>query len=235
MYSTVEIVVILSHLSAIHRAVADNKSRYAIILEDDFVLPFHFNMSSLVEVAPKGFAMIQLITSYRAALINNLNHYIPRNVTFRHREPHNWCMGAYLIDTERFRPFIDAAFKVDDEDGVPVVNLFILHNCDLNSRFIFPTICSPYMFTADYTLYHIFQNDTYLSTYPFAESMNTKLKNGSASGVQGKKGSDAYNLRTLSIANKYVEKMKSGSVKVPSFAYQHFGVDGQDIYDSYFP
>lgn len=217
--AVVEIAVLVSHLFAIHRAVADRKSKYAIILEDDFVPPFHFNMSSLEEAAPKGFAMIQLITSYRPVLLANINEYIPKGILFRRREPKTWCMGAYIIDTDRFRPFINSVLQVKDERSVPVLNLFILHQCDFSSSFVFPTICSPYDFAADFTLYHVFHNDTYLSTYPFAESINTKLKNGSASGVQGKTLVDGKNIRTLLIANKYLNQMKQRKVKKPYFAY----------------
>ena len=234
--AVVEIAVLVSHLFAIHRAVADRKSKYAIILEDDFVPPFHFNMSSLEEAAPKGFAMIQLITSYRPVLLANINEYIPKGILFRRREPNTWCMGAYIIDTDRFRPFINSVLQVKDERSVPVLNLFILHQCDFSSSFVFPTICSPYDFAADFTLYHVFHNDTYLSTHPFAESINTKLNNGSTSGVGAgrKKQGDKNNLRTLVISNEHLDQMKQGKMKVPYFAYQQHYFDSRSGNISHF-
>ena len=222
----VELAVLISHLFAIRQAVHDRKSKYAIILEDDFVLPFHFNMNRFVERAPKNFSTIQLVTSERAQLRFNLERSIKKNVLFRPRAMHTWCLGAYLIDTERFQPFIDSVLTSRPHQSSLVLNLFILHHCDPKGRFIFPSTCSPYRFAADYTLYHVFQNDTYISTFPFAESINQRLRNGSGSGVLifNKERGDASNLKALTINNAYVNKMKSGEVKIPDFAYQVTGV-----------
>ena len=221
----VELAVLISHLHAIRQAVHDRKSKYAIILEDDFVLPFHFNMSRFIETAPKNFATIQLVTSERGQLQYNLERSIKRNILFRPREMHTWCLGAYLIDTERFQPFIDSVLTTRPHQSQLVLNLFILHHCNPRGRFVFPTTCSPYRFAADYTLYHVFQNDTYISTFPFAESINQRLRNGT-SGVLifNKKHGNENNLRTLKLNNAFINKMTSGEVKVPDFAYQMSGV-----------
>ena len=217
----VELAVLLSHLSAIYRAVHDGKSKYALILEDDFVLPFHFNISRLLQTAPKGFAMLQLVTSERGQIKHNLDRAIKANLLFRPRAMHTWCLGAYLIDTNRFQPFIDAVFTSRPGQTKLILNLFILHLCDPKGRFLFPSTCSPYRFAADYTLYHVFQNDTYISTYPFAESINRKLRNRST-GVRifNKERGDESNLKALATVNAFVLKMKNGEIRIPEFVYQ---------------
>ena len=146
-------------------------------------------------------------------------------VLFRPRAMHTWCMGAYIIDTNRFQPFIDSVLTTRPHQSQLVLNLFILHHCNPSSKFIFPTTCSPYRFAADYTLYHVFQNDTYISTFPFAESINRRLRNGT-SGVLifNKQHGDESNLKALSLNNAFVDKMKNGEVEVPDFAYRVTGV-----------
>ena len=213
--------MLISHLHSIRQAVHDRKSKYAIILEDDFVLPFHFNMSRFIEMAPKNFATIQLVTSDSGQLLFNMERSIEGRISFRPREMHTWCLGAYLIDTERFQPFIDSVLTTRPHQSQLVLNLFILHHCNPRGRFVFPTTCSPYSFAADFTLYHVFQNDTYISTFPFAESINHLLQNTSSSVmIHNKKHGNENNLRTLKLNNAFVDKMKSGEVKVPDFAYQ---------------
>lgn len=59
-----ELVVTLSHLQAIRSAIySASSSPYALILEDDTGIAFKINFTEMVETAPLGFGILQLVTS----------------------------------------------------------------------------------------------------------------------------------------------------------------------------
>ena len=59
-----ELVVTLSHLQAIRSAIySASSSLYALILEDDTGIAFKINFTEMVETAPSGFGILQLVTS----------------------------------------------------------------------------------------------------------------------------------------------------------------------------
>ena len=59
-----ELVVTLSHLQAIRSAIySGSSSPYALILEDDTGIAFKINFMEMVETAPSGFGILQLVTS----------------------------------------------------------------------------------------------------------------------------------------------------------------------------
>lgn len=217
----VELAVLFSHLYTIYLATHNSAStsKYAVILEDDFVLPFHFNLTSLIDVAPKGFATLQFISSALHVTKTGVATYQSSGTLFTPRPQHAWCLGAYLIDLDRFRPFIETVFKFTPGEVKPIVNLYLVQNCDFTSLYQPPTVCSPYRFAADYTVYHVFNNDTYTSTLPMAESINAKLKTGGSSGIAifNKKAGDAANLRSLAASNDLLHKVRTGEIAAPPY------------------
>ena len=67
-----ELAVTASHLMALYTAVnSGSSSPYALILEDDIEFPFDIDFHALAASAPKGFAILQLITSN-----DKLLHYL---------------------------------------------------------------------------------------------------------------------------------------------------------------
>lgn len=59
-----ELVVTLSHLQAIRTAIySGSSSPYALILEDDTSIAFKIDFKKMVETAPVGFGILQLVTS----------------------------------------------------------------------------------------------------------------------------------------------------------------------------
>jgi GR25 family glycosyltransferase involved in LPS biosynthesis len=59
-----ELVVTLSHLQAIRTAIySGSSSPYALILEDDTSIAFKIDFKKMVESAPVGFGVLQLVTS----------------------------------------------------------------------------------------------------------------------------------------------------------------------------
>lgn len=59
-----ELVVTLSHLQAIRTAIySGSSSPYALILEDDTSIAFKIDFQKMVETAPVGFGILQLVTS----------------------------------------------------------------------------------------------------------------------------------------------------------------------------
>lgn len=59
-----ELVVTLSHLQAIRTAIySGSSSPYTLILEDDTSIAFKVDFKKMVETAPAGFGILQLVTS----------------------------------------------------------------------------------------------------------------------------------------------------------------------------
>jgi len=107
-----ELAVTVSHLMALRTAVnSGSSSPYALILEDDVEFSFDVDFHALAATAPKGFGVLQLLTSNDG----NLKYLWKKYVGSGGRvlwEPRSdvtdfWCAGAYLIDKAVMFPVIE--------------------------------------------------------------------------------------------------------------------------------
>ena len=71
-----ELIVTLSHLQAIKTAIhSKSDSPYALILEDDTSIAFDTDFLAMAEMAPKGFGVLQLVTSNDYDVRSLINDY----------------------------------------------------------------------------------------------------------------------------------------------------------------
>jgi len=143
-----DLAVILSHLTAMYRAVMDtsqdgSKSPYALILEDDIAFALPVDMGQLVATAPAGFGVLQLTTSCREAVhliwrrflksegteLWTLNHW--SNTTRDKRYPLFWSAQAYIINKAVVRPFLDDVITKHSNGSrsFKIVNSFFPKHC----------------------------------------------------------------------------------------------------------
>lgn len=143
-----DLAVILSHLTAIHRAVYDvstegRRSKYALVLEDDVVFTLPIDISRLVASAPPGFGLLQLTTSCREAVhliwrrflrsggedLWTLNHWT--NTTRDKRYPLFWSAQAYLVNKAVVRHFLDDVVTAESNGSLSfkIINSFFPKNC----------------------------------------------------------------------------------------------------------
>jgi GR25 family glycosyltransferase involved in LPS biosynthesis len=120
--SAKELVVTISHLSALHKAVVSHSNHlqeYILVLEDDLQFAMEINFEELIALAPKDFIILQLVTS-NFYIINHLfqKTFIEKNILFLKRKENDdfWCAGAYLIHRKRFLNLfpIHSPFPVND-------------------------------------------------------------------------------------------------------------------------
>eukprot|EP01039_Chlorochromonas_danica_P005953 gene5953-6555_t len=127
-----EVVVTLSHLNAIRRAMATHPppppitttssttsstttsssvdlADYALIMEDDFYFAYEVNFHALISLAPPDFVVLQLVTSNDYSVLNLWRVFERRKRLFVRRKDHDdyWCAGGYLIHIERLRQIVD--------------------------------------------------------------------------------------------------------------------------------
>lgn len=111
-----ELTVTISHLHTIYRSIYENidtknsqYKKYALILEDDLQFDFEIDFQSLIDQLPKDFAVVQLITSNYDSVNSLYKIYNSRKKTLIRRYTHDdyWCAGAYLVNKEVMKPYID--------------------------------------------------------------------------------------------------------------------------------
>lgn len=109
-----ELAVTLSHLFAIRKATLrypdDTANRYALILEDDMEIAFDIDYELLIASAPKGFGILQLVTSNSYDITQLWKQYKLSGYKdiWTLRTYHDfWCAGAYLIDKLVLKPIIN--------------------------------------------------------------------------------------------------------------------------------
>lgn len=110
-----DLAVTVSHLYAIREAIYKGKKRnkYALILEDDLQFSFGVDFLGLIESAPKDFGVLQLITSNLYS-VNNLWKVFQRHKKLwvqRVEKDDYWCAGAYIINKDVLKPYIDGIFR----------------------------------------------------------------------------------------------------------------------------
>jgi GR25 family glycosyltransferase involved in LPS biosynthesis len=185
-----DLAVTLSHLYAIRSAIYSSKqlhSKYALILEDDLQFSFGVDFMGLIESAPKDFGVLQLITS-NVFSVNNLWKVFGRHKQLwvkRSEKDDYWCAGAYIINKEVLKPYIDGILEKIEN------SLFKVHIIAGYERPCEPTYCcknhqiikeshcvnSAKGYQSDSFVYSLAHDRTYMLTVP----MVTGAKYGNAS------------------------------------------------------
>jgi hypothetical protein len=129
-----ELAVTASHLNALRTAVnSGSDSPYALILEDDVEFSFDIDFHALAESAPKGFGILQLMTSNDGNL-----QYLWRKYTGSGGktlwEPRSdvtdfWCAGAYLINKAVMFPVIERLARKVTPNGWVAMSVIAGYNC----------------------------------------------------------------------------------------------------------
>lgn len=193
--TNMDLAVILSHLTAMYRAVKDTSpvalaSPYALIIEDDVRFPLRVNFPLLFQTAPKGFGILQLVTSNMEAVTKLWDIYTSSdmkhidvigqrsvltrklweqsfwtNTTKDRKTPLFWSTQAYAIDKRTIRPFLDDV--VDEHTtglSFKLVNSFFPHMCTRKKER--PCVLSNCLFADSYL--YAGGGPTFVSTVPLA-------------------------------------------------------------------
>ena len=108
----------MSHLYAIYRAVhsTTTTSKYALIMEDNVLIPIDTDYHALAKSAPSNFGVLQLMTTYSPhvqSLWYDYNRDPSRGVWTRRSDDLCWSTGLYLINRKKMRPIIDSIVHID--------------------------------------------------------------------------------------------------------------------------
>ena len=132
-----ELAVTVSHMMAMHTAlIAPSENEYALILEDDMHIAFSgINWELLIDSAPKNFTILQLITSNGDLLQKYYNKYKEKTALWVKRENLDlWCAGAYIVNKEKIRPFMDAMMETMPDKRVLMKVIAAYGNMKENNR-----------------------------------------------------------------------------------------------------
>jgi len=144
-----DLAVIMSHLTAMHRAVYESstsvasKSKYALILEDDVAFTMPVRFTDLIRTAPADFGILQLTTSCKEAVhqiwrqfaksdgqdLWTYNHWT--NTTRDKRYPLFWSAQAYIINKAVVKGFLDDVIITQTNGSLSfkLVNSFFPRQC----------------------------------------------------------------------------------------------------------
>ena len=182
----------LSHMVVMYHAIHDETSQekeYALILEDDIQLIYEIDFKSLIATAPKDFAILQLVTSNKNVLNATWSHFLinPSEHFWVPRRQYEdaWCTAAYIIHKQRlideitkYIEMISYRFYVARISRLTDICFFDSICCSLNITHPEAncTKLFQYFAMADYFLYNLLPNATYLSTIPlFDRSQLAKI------------------------------------------------------------
>ncbi|RYH05037.1 hypothetical protein EON65_45830 [archaeon] len=189
-----ELTVSLSHLNAInyastkpiltaHNATAENAvdlSDYALVLEDDLHFAFEVNFAQLISLAPKGFAVLQLVTSNDHSVANLWKVFDRHHRLFVKRKIHDdyWCAGAYIINKSKLRNVTSALLHPHPtQPNVYLSQIIAGYDkpvcyprpcCTSNSTFVPqpPCIKASRGLAADNLIFSLSLDETYMLTIP---------------------------------------------------------------------
>jgi len=140
-----DIAIILSHLTAMHRAVnAKDDSQYALIVEDDVYFPVSVDFRKVVESAPSDFGILQLVTTNSEALHTLFDDYsihshgsklwtrsLWTDVTKNKKATLYWGAIGYIVNKKVIKGFIEDVIDVDDKGNLnfKIINSFNKNAC----------------------------------------------------------------------------------------------------------
>lgn len=121
-----ELAVTLSHLLALHAALADATRPFALVLEDDLHLYMEVDFAALLASAPPDFAVLQLATSNDHSVANLWRVFLRHKLLWVRRKDRDdyWCAGAYIVRKAALRPVVERIFSqlraaIDAADAAP--------------------------------------------------------------------------------------------------------------------
>jgi len=225
----IDLAVILSHLTAMYKAVYDvtySSHKYALIMEDDVRFHFDVDFEKLVASAPKEFGVLQLSVSNIEAIHKLWNSYtmsVPQKldmwtssnwrVTTKDKKTVlYWSTQAYLINKAVIKPFIDDVIDVwyqgeEKKLSFKIVNSFYESQCKRTKEF--PCILANCLFADSYL---------YAGSAPHYV-LNFPLFNGDLIGLKSLVHQDhVLKHKTAFIAMQHlINRLKSGSIKLADF------------------
>ena len=176
-----DLAIILSHLSAMHRAVhAKDDSEYALILEDDVYFPVSVDFRKVVESAPSDFGILQLVTTNSEALrtlhegysISHKSELWTRSLwtdkTKNGKYTLYWGAIGYIVNKKVIKRFIDDVIEEDNKGGLSfkIVNSFNQNQCKRTKER--PCILANCLFSDSYL--YSGGGPTYVANFPLLTS-----------------------------------------------------------------
>ncbi len=180
-----DIAIILSHLTAIYRAIKDTSpaamnSPYALILEDDVDFHANVDMRHVISTAPVDFGILQLTTTNKEALSSLWDAFeASGNSMFWTRSKWSdttkngkytlyWGALGYIINKKVVEPFIDDVVEVDSQLGLSfkIVNSFFQQKCERTRAR--PCVLANCLFSDSYV--YSGAGPTYVARFPLITS-----------------------------------------------------------------
>jgi len=180
-----DIAVILSHLTAIYRAVKDTsaaaaKSPYALILEDDAAFHVKIDLRRVVENAPTDFGLLQLTTTNTEALSLLWNSFSESHnsvfwtgnawdkTTANGKYTLYWGALGYIVNKKVVRDFIEDVVEEDEAGNLSfkIINSFNRNKCRRTKEH--PCILANCLFSDSYI--YSGAGPTYVARFPLLTS-----------------------------------------------------------------
>jgi len=187
-----DIAVILSHLTAIYRAVKDASasSDYALILEDDVAFQFKFDMRRVIANAPPDFGLLQLSTTNTEALSllwkafessHNTDFWTRNNwdaTTANKKYTLYWGALGYIINKKVAKSFIEDVVEEDAAGNLSfkIINSFNTHKCKRTKGY--PCVLANCLFSDSYI--YSGAGPTYVARFPLLTSGRSMGLNSTA-------------------------------------------------------
>ena len=138
-----------SHLKAMQQALYDNQE-YAIIVEDDIIIPRNVDFEKLIDTAPNDWEILQLCTNNTKMLLNNFKTYKNDKELWAPWTFMSWCTTGYIIKADVMRKLVQIHMY---EENLLDVSMITLTKA-----------------VADIVIYQ--NKKTYTLTYPCFEALN---------------------------------------------------------------
>ncbi len=177
-----DLAVIMSHLTAIYRAVNDkNDNPYALILEDDVYFPVSVDFRKVIATAPAGFGILQLATTNSEALYSLLGDFMAsqksnfwtRNLwsstTKNGKYALYWGAIGYIVNKKVIKGFLDDVIEEDSNTGAlsfKIVNSFNQNKCERTK--VRPCVLANCLFSDSYL--YSGGGPTYVANFPLLTS-----------------------------------------------------------------
>jgi len=103
------------------------RTPYAIILEDDVSFNFNIDFKCLLQLAPKDFGAIQLVTSNLQQINSTWNNYKHNKTNlFSVRSNECWSSQGYIINTAVVRDYVMRAMEFNKSTSFYQLNMIPL-------------------------------------------------------------------------------------------------------------
>ncbi len=219
-FSFSDVAILCSHMKAIHTALHDTssvakESLFALILEDDVRFQFNIDFDALLASAPLNFGVLQLMASYSDQITELWRSYDEDKSlwTFRARNGTVWSAQAYLINKDKYRPYIDSAVTVDREGklGFKIAHSYDYTKSNRLRTSKFKPIIASFCIFADMFVY---------SAVSPAFVLNAPIFNSGLVGLNSSVHQThvAHHVRGFALLQQAQRDMHYGVTPLPSFA-----------------